>query len=237
MIVKLIPILIVVFLLYLAVRYYKKLSPSEKKPFLIKYAVYAVIAILLLSVITGRIHWLGAVLAGALGLIKVGASTFFRFLPFLKFFQRNNVFGDPKFKTQYLEVTYFVKTGKMTGKVISGEFSGKDVFDLSSDQLDQLEEQLKNQDARSYYLLRVIRQKQFGGQSSGNDFDSSRISEPSIDEAQQILGLSNSYTKKDVDLAYKRLMQKLHPDRGGNDYLASRVNTARDILIKHLDKP
>ena len=37
--------------------------------------------------------------------------------------------------------------------------------------------------------------------------------------------------KEAVIKAHKRLIQKLHPDRGGNDYLAAKVNAARDKLI------
>lgn len=237
MIIKILPLLLVVFLGFLAYRYYKSLSPSQRKPFLIKYVVYALIALLLLAVITGRIHWLGAVVAGVLGLLKFGASTFLRFLPFLRFFQQNQVFGDPKFNTQHLEVTLSMRSGAMTGKVISGKFEGRDIFSLSSGELDELETQLKQQDLRSYYLLRVIRQRQKGqSESADQDYTSARVGDPSVEEAEQILGLSSGYTKKEVELSYKRLMQKLHPDRGGNDYLASRVNIARDIIIKHLDK-
>jgi curved DNA-binding protein CbpA len=58
----------------------------------------------------------------------------------------------------------------------------------------------------------------------------------SHEEAKLILGLEDQFEKKDVELAYKRLIQKLHPDRGGNDYLAARVNLARDTLIKHLKR-
>jgi len=99
---------------------------------------------------------------------------------------------------------------------------------------DKLEALTKHDDNRSYYLLKVIRQR-LRGTYSKEDFSSANIDNPSLDEAEKILGLNENYTKKEVDLAYKRLMQKLHPDRGGNDYLASRVNIARETLIKHLE--
>ena len=31
--------------------------------------------------------------------------------------------------------------------------------------------------------------------------------------------------------AYLRLMRTAHPDRGGSDWLAARVNEARDVLL------
>lgn len=52
--------------------------------------------------------------------------------------------------------------------------------------------------------------------------------------ALEILGLQRGADRKAVTDAHRRLMQKLHPDRGGSDYLAKRINEARDFLIGRL---
>ena len=51
-------------------------------------------------------------------------------------------------------------------------------------------------------------------------------------DALQLLGLKPGASREEIIRAHKRLMQKLHPDRGGNDYLASQINAARDLLLK-----
>jgi CheY-specific phosphatase CheX len=60
-----------------------------------------------------------------------------------------------------------------------------------------------------------------------------------IDEAVHILGLSGSLEKGEITAAmvqdaHRKLIQKLHPDRGGNDYLAAKINQARDLLLERV---
>jgi hypothetical protein len=51
-------------------------------------------------------------------------------------------------------------------------------------------------------------------------------------DALEILGLSGNPSKKAIIEAHRRLMQKVHPDRGGSNYLAAQLNEAKQVLLK-----
>ena len=51
------------------------------------------------------------------------------------------------------------------------------------------------------------------------------------DEAYQVLGLRPGASEADIRAAHHRLMRTAHPDSGGSDWLATRVNQARDVLL------
>ena len=53
----------------------------------------------------------------------------------------------------------------------------------------------------------------------------------SREEALQVLGLQAEASKDDIVAAHRKLMQKMHPDRGGSDYLAARINEAKKVLL------
>ncbi len=51
------------------------------------------------------------------------------------------------------------------------------------------------------------------------------------EEAYKILGIDEPATKEEIIEAHRKLIQKIHPDRGGNDYLAAQINQAKDYLL------
>lgn len=52
----------------------------------------------------------------------------------------------------------------------------------------------------------------------------------SLAEARSVLGVGADATSEEVQAAWRRLMVRAHPDQGGSEGLASRLNAARDRL-------
>lgn len=51
-------------------------------------------------------------------------------------------------------------------------------------------------------------------------------------QAADFLGVKIDATPEEIRLAHKKLMQKIHPDRGGSDALAKQINEAKEVLLK-----
>jgi hypothetical protein len=50
-------------------------------------------------------------------------------------------------------------------------------------------------------------------------------------EAYEVLGLAPGASEVEIRAAHLRLMRAAHPDSGGSDWLATRINQARDVLL------
>jgi hypothetical protein len=154
-----------------------------------------------------------------------------RALPLIRLLSRFKT-KPSEFRTAFLLVEINFASKQMDGEVLQGEHTGKRLSELSTEQLQTLATSLRSADSESYVLLQAYLIRSGGKQESKDNYANRNFSEFSDDEAFKILGLDESASQEEVIKAHKRLMQRLHPDRGGSDYLAAKINTAKDQLIK-----
>lgn len=214
-------------------------------------ALYAGAGLLLLLAVTGRLHWLFAVVAAAapfvgrlLGLL--------RFVPVLSQLYSHvqnarsaNAAGGggspggsdtSHVRSKYLHMTLDHDSGDMDGEVLQGDFQGQRLSQLQLSDLLALLNHYRAEDNDSAALLQAFLDRYHGGwEQQGaqgrQQTDPSGGGPMTREEAAQVLGISPDASREEVIEAHRRLMQKLHPDRGGSDYLAAKINQAKDLLV------
>ena len=82
-----------------------------------------------------------------------------------------------------------------------------------------------------YQQWQASRGRKIGGGASSGASPGGPRGAMSRQEAYEVLGLRPGASDSDIREAHIRLMRGAHPDAGGSDWLASRVNQARDILL------
>lgn len=141
------------------------------------------------------------------------------------------------------------ESGRIDGEVLAGSLAGRTLSSLSSEELRSLYAECRANDPEALRLLEayVARERagEFDGASSaghgqgegardgagGSASADARAGSMSIAEAREVLGVGPEATREEIVRAHRSLMGKLHPDKGGSDYLASKVNTARETLL------
>ena len=126
-------------------------------------------------------------------------------------------------------------TGEIDGEVLAGTFKGHRLSELQRDQLMRLYRDCRAADPDSAALLQSYLDRVYGEtrQSAPGSETGTRPGPTPMtaDEARQILGLGPAASRAEVMAAHRRLIHKLHPDRGGSDYLAAKINEARSVLL------
>ncbi len=216
------------------ISYLKRQPPAERKKLLWKYGIWGLAGVMLLLAITGRMHWIGAAVAGAFAIVKMLGPRLFTLLPMIRK-MKGSTFTNPMITTRFLKVSINLKTQELNGEIISGDHQGKKLGELSLEQLQQLVVTYQQQDAESARLLTAYLYR-YHGRTHQESAQGERNTPPvsgNLDrrEALQILGLTDEANEKDIVQAHRRLMQKMHPDRGGSDYLAAKINQAKDFLL------
>ncbi len=125
----------------------------------------------------------------------------------------------------------------MTGEVISGAFQGRTLESLSLAELETLYQYCAQAGDQSAALLEAWLDRNhpawreaWQGESRGAKSTSTNAM--SRDEALAVLGLKTGASEGAIKDAHRRLMKEFHPDRGGSDYLAAKINQAKDILLQ-----
>lgn len=232
---RIILLLVVIAIIYYLLYRFKRLQ-AEKQSQLIKLLSIAGLALLVVMLaLTGKLSWLLAAIAAVVPLVPrllrfaLGAWPALRPL-FLRYRQNKQ----SSMQTQIIKLQIDMLTGELKGEVLAGEFKGEKLQAMQLEQLLILLQRCSHQDQASAALLESYLNRVYPewtkqpGHSSGHAVNS----DMSEQQAREILGVKLSASKKDITRAHKQLMQKMHPDRGGSDFLAQQINKARDVLFK-----
>lgn len=145
--------------------------------------------------------------------------------------------------TRFLRMTLDHDTGLMVGEVRDGKFAGWQLDELELVQLVELWRECQLHDRQSAAVLEAYLDRTVGdpwreaagiegmGASGGASGGAGADGAMSTEEALHILGLETGASPDEIREAHRRLMQKVHPDLGGSNYLAAKINQAKELLL------
>jgi hypothetical protein len=245
--------LLILLSISLLVSWTARQPPGRLKLYFTQAGVVIAIVALVAMVFTGRLHWLFAAVGVVLPIIM-------RLMPLLRravtaqsttkaqrgssrsqsrSSSSSNSSRRSKVETRFLRMSLDYITGDMRGIVLRGTYQDRHLSELSLRQLRHLQEEYSRRDAESAALLKAYIDRMHGTtqqtQNAGAEQtkpDSAPHHGMTRDEAYEILGLKSGVDAQAVTEAHRRLMQKLHPDRGGTNYLAAKINQAKDLLLE-----
>jgi len=215
----------------------RSMPPHKQRSGYIKFLLGLMIALVVVLTLTGRMHWVGAAITGAFVFLRQILPWVIRALPFLnKLRERNTQSGQSSIQTNHLSATLDHGSGHIDGEIIEGPHKGWLLSELSIMQLEDLLTHYQTEDEESAELLEayIDQRRQQADQNTEQQRTANRAAsdQSARAEALAILGLDEGSTEEEVVSAHRSLIQKLHPDRGGNDFLAAKINQAKDILLK-----
>tara|TARA_R110002110_G_scaffold91264_2_gene237493 strand:+ start:111848 stop:112552 length:705 start_codon:yes stop_codon:yes gene_type:complete len=229
-------LLAIIVVVYILLQRARAAPPHKRRAEYIKLGLGVTVIVVVGLTLTGRMHWIGAALTGLLVAGRQLLPTLIRVFPMLASMRGNagNSSGqNSTVATDILRMTLDHDSGELQGEVLKGQFQGWFLSEMNREQLQALMEFCRSEDNDSVQLLDSYLQQRFAGEdpfesqpppNQGNDGNMSRK------EALAVLGVGEDASQEDIIAAHRKLMQKLHPDRGGNDYLAAKINQAKDLL-------
>lgn len=142
-------------------------------------------------------------------------------------------------RTAILHMVLDHDSGGLDGEVVDGPLRGRRLSDLDFAEAAQLW-RMAAADPQSAQLLDAwlrreraewLERLEEGGAQGGRTASPPPPGGMTREEAYEILGLGPGAGPEEVKAAHRRLMTRFHPDRGGSNWLAARINQAKDLLI------
>jgi len=140
--------------------------------------------------------------------------------------------------TRFLKMTLDHDSGVMSGEVLEGRFAGRRLEELEPPELAELWRECRAEDTQSAAVLEAYLDRTQGeawreaaGAAPGGERAAAGGGPMTREEAYGILGLEPGAGEVEIREAHRRLMQKVHPDHGGSNYLAAKINQAKDLLL------
>lgn len=142
-------------------------------------------------------------------------------------------------ETEWLRMSLDHDSGVMDGVILRGHWIGRMLSALSEAELFELLGACAA-DPQSVRVLEAYLDRRLGGEwrahrPAGGEREAPphdrRSDSMSRDEACAVLGVKPDASEEEIKTAHRRLMRKVHPDQGGSDELAARVNRARAVLL------
>jgi len=140
-------------------------------------------------------------------------------------------------ETPTLRMSLDHDSGEMTGEVLSGAYTGRHVEHLGEGELVELLRTCWTEDSEAARILETFLDRKYpawrGSEQANAEGQSSQSSGPEMarEEALRVLGLEDGASDDLIKEAHRRLIGGLHPDHGGSDYLAAKINEAKEILL------
>jgi len=138
-------------------------------------------------------------------------------------------------RTSWLEMELDHDTGDMRGTILKGDLAGRRLDQLDKDKLVALYQTVAQDDPETARLLEAYLDRTFGDWRPSAAEDEPRPARATTGmsraEALKVLGLEEGASADDIRAAHRRLMLQNHPDKGGTDYIAAKINEAKDVLL------
>lgn len=138
--------------------------------------------------------------------------------------------------TEYLDMELDHASGDMQGRVLKGFFAGRTLERMRPVEVAHLWQDCRFADPASAQLIEAYLDRLHP--TWREDLSRAEAESPkgpdgrmSLSEALDILGLKEDAGADAIREAHRRLMLKLHPDRGGSNYLAAKINEAKDVAL------